>query len=172
MTVSGAGLLQHPDVVDAARSGGARIVLATGALLGLDAVRAAGSRESGAASGPSGPQRLLRRDLPELQADGGADPPRETPLRVRGERNQNGIKERQLELFADRMSTATLFANQLRLYFATFASSGGVSETRLRPCRGRQGPGRAKFLMVAVRISVSRVPPSFSSTCAWKEPFA
>ncbi len=41
VTVSAAGLLEHPDAVELARSGGGRIVLATGALLGLDAVRAA-----------------------------------------------------------------------------------------------------------------------------------
>ena len=41
VTVSGAGLLTHPDLVDVASENGARIILATGALLGLDAVRAA-----------------------------------------------------------------------------------------------------------------------------------
>jgi aspartate dehydrogenase len=41
VTVSGAGLLANPDIVDVARRHGARIILATGALLGLDAVRAA-----------------------------------------------------------------------------------------------------------------------------------
>ena len=41
VTVSGAGILANPDVVDLARAGGGRIILATGALLGLDAVRAA-----------------------------------------------------------------------------------------------------------------------------------
>lgn len=41
VTVSGAGILAHPEVVDLAREHGARIILATGALLGLDAVRAA-----------------------------------------------------------------------------------------------------------------------------------
>ena len=45
ITVSGAGLLIHPDVVDIARSNGAQIILATGALLGLDAVRAAAEGE-------------------------------------------------------------------------------------------------------------------------------
>ena len=45
VTVSGAGLLQHPDVVDIAAAHGGRIVLATGALLGLDAVRAAAEGE-------------------------------------------------------------------------------------------------------------------------------
>jgi len=41
VTVSGAGLLEHPEIIELARSHGARIELATGALLGLDAVRAA-----------------------------------------------------------------------------------------------------------------------------------
>lgn len=41
VTVSGAAILQHPDIVERARAGGGQIVLATGALLGLDAVRAA-----------------------------------------------------------------------------------------------------------------------------------
>ena len=34
---------------------------------------------------------------------------------------ENRIKEQQLALFADRTSTATLRANQLRLYFSSFA---------------------------------------------------
>lgn len=41
ITVSGAGLLQHPDIVEIARANGAQIILATGALLGLDGLRAA-----------------------------------------------------------------------------------------------------------------------------------
>lgn len=41
VTVSGAAILQHPEVVELADKNGAQIVLATGALLGLDAVRAA-----------------------------------------------------------------------------------------------------------------------------------
>lgn len=41
VTVSGAALMQWPEAVDLARDHGGRIVLATGALLGLDAVRAA-----------------------------------------------------------------------------------------------------------------------------------
>jgi aspartate dehydrogenase len=41
VTVSAAGILANPDIVQFARAHGARIILATGALLGLDAVRAA-----------------------------------------------------------------------------------------------------------------------------------
>jgi hypothetical protein len=39
---------------------------------------------------------------------------------VRGEM-ENRIKEQQLGLFADRTSTETMRANQLRLYFSSFA---------------------------------------------------
>ena len=41
VTVSGAALMQWPEAADLARAHGGRIILATGALLGLDAVRAA-----------------------------------------------------------------------------------------------------------------------------------
>lgn len=41
VTVSGAGILVHPEIVDIARRNNTQIILATGALLGLDAVRAA-----------------------------------------------------------------------------------------------------------------------------------
>lgn len=45
VTVSGAAILQNADLIERARSAGARIILATGALLGLDAVRAAAEGE-------------------------------------------------------------------------------------------------------------------------------
>ena len=41
LTVSAAALIEHMEVVDRARANGGRIIMATGALLGLDAVRAA-----------------------------------------------------------------------------------------------------------------------------------
>lgn len=41
ITVSGAAILQHPDIVELAARGRGQLILATGALLGLDAVRAA-----------------------------------------------------------------------------------------------------------------------------------
>ncbi|MEW6999352.1 aspartate dehydrogenase [Colwelliaceae bacterium BS250] len=41
VTVSGAAILQNPGIVDTAKQFGGQIILATGALLGLDAVRAA-----------------------------------------------------------------------------------------------------------------------------------
>tara|TARA_R110002110_G_scaffold91264_2_gene237526 strand:+ start:146477 stop:147286 length:810 start_codon:yes stop_codon:yes gene_type:complete len=45
VTVSGAAILQHPEIIEHAASNGGHIVLATGALLGLDAVRAAAEGE-------------------------------------------------------------------------------------------------------------------------------
>lgn len=45
VTVSGAALLSHPQLVAMAHDTGGRIVLATGALLGLDAIRAAAEGE-------------------------------------------------------------------------------------------------------------------------------
>lgn len=41
ITVSGAAILANPEIVDVAKRHGARMILATGALLGLDAIRAA-----------------------------------------------------------------------------------------------------------------------------------
>lgn len=41
VTVSGAAILENPEIVDIAKEHGGQIILATGALLGLDAVRAA-----------------------------------------------------------------------------------------------------------------------------------
>lgn len=45
VTVSAAALIENMDVVDIARQSGGRIIMATGALLGLDAVRAAAKGE-------------------------------------------------------------------------------------------------------------------------------
>ena len=74
---------------------------------------------------------------------------------------ENRIKEQQLWLFADRTSTATMRANQLRLYLATFA---GVLMTLLRQAglqgtalaRARADTIRARLLKVGARITVSR----------------
>lgn len=41
ITVSGAALLDHMDLADVARKGGGQLILATGAIVGLDAIRAA-----------------------------------------------------------------------------------------------------------------------------------
>jgi aspartate dehydrogenase len=62
VTVSAAALLDHPELVTEARLNGARIILATGALLGLDAVRAA-------AEGTVHSVRMVTRKPPRSLAD-------------------------------------------------------------------------------------------------------
>jgi hypothetical protein len=99
-----------------------------------------------------------------------AQPLYETLYCARGDM-ENRIKEQQLDLFADRTSAATLWANQLRLYFASFAYvllcalrrlglQGSVLE------RAQCGTLRLKLLKVAarMRVSVRRVVLSFSES--------
>ncbi len=83
---------------------------------------------------------------------------------------ENRIKEQQLDLFADRTSTATMRANQLRLYFSVFAGillqiirDVGLAGTKL--ARAQYGTIRVTLLKIAcqVRLSVRRVLFSLSS---------
>ena len=62
VTVSGAGILANPDIEDLARANGGRVILATGALLGLDAVRAA-------AEGQINEVRMITRKPPNALKD-------------------------------------------------------------------------------------------------------
>jgi hypothetical protein len=89
---------------------------------------------------------------------------------------ENRIKEQQLWLFADRTSTATMRANQLRLYFAAFA---GILLTILRRA-GLQGTElanarfdtiRARLIKLAgrIKVSVRRVRISLSSVYPLQE---
>jgi hypothetical protein len=82
---------------------------------------------------------------------------------------ENRIKEQQLDLFADRTSTHTLYANQLRLYFSSFAyvlacalRRLGLHGTELE--RAQCGTIRTRLLKVGaqVRVSVRKVWISFS----------
>jgi hypothetical protein len=97
---------------------------------------------------------------------------------ARGEM-ENRIKECQLHLFADRTSTATMRANQLRLWFASFAYVMLAALRRI----GLQGTDladatceslRLKLLKIGalVRISVRRVHISMASShpfqTAWR----
>ena len=73
---------------------------------------------------------------------------------------ENRIKEQQLALFADRTSAQTLRANQLRLYFASFAYTllellrrWGLAGTQL--ARAQCDTIRLKLLKIGVRIRVS-----------------
>ena len=85
---------------------------------------------------------------------------------------ENRIKEQQLWLFADRTSSATMRANQLRLTFSAFA---GALFTLLRQV-GLQGTplARARLLKVAARstVTVRKVWIAFPSGYPLQELFA
>jgi hypothetical protein len=92
---------------------------------------------------------------------------------------ENRIKECQLDLYADRTSTATLRANQLRLWFASMAyvllcamRRIGLAETRL--ARATCGTIRLKLLKIGalVRISVRRIRIAMVSACPAAEEWA
>ncbi len=91
---------------------------------------------------------------------------------------ENLIKECQLDLFADRTSTATLRANQLRLYLASFAYALlhglrrlGLAGTRW--AKAQNGTLQVKLLKVAarVRITARKVWLWFSSVCPYRDAF-
>jgi Transposase DDE domain group 1 len=73
---------------------------------------------------------------------------------------ENRIKEQQLDLFADRTSTGTMRANQLRLYFSSMAyilmhglRRLGLKDTEL--ARAQCGSIRLKLLKIGARIRIS-----------------
>jgi hypothetical protein len=97
---------------------------------------------------------------------------------ARGEM-ENRIKECQLDLFADRTSAASMRANQLRLWFASFAyvllsalRRIGLAQTPF--ARASCGTIRLKLLKIGalVRISVRRVVFAMASGCPWQAEFA
>ena len=90
---------------------------------------------------------------------------------ARGEM-ENRIKECQLDLYADRTSTATMRANQLRLWFATMAyvllcalRRIGLHDTKL--AAATCGTIRLKLLKIGalVRVSVRRIKIAMASGC-------
>jgi len=97
---------------------------------------------------------------------------------ARGEM-ENRIKECQLDLFADRTSAATMRANQLRLWLASFAyvlmhglRRIGLDETRF--ARATCGTIRTALLKIGalVTVSVRRVRIAMASACPWRMEFA
>ena len=73
---------------------------------------------------------------------------------------ENRIKECQLDLLADRTSTATMAANQLRLWFSSFACvllsalrRVALSDTEL--AQATCGSIRSKLLKLGARVTVS-----------------
>jgi len=92
---------------------------------------------------------------------------------------ENRIKEQQLDLFADRTSSHTMRANQIRLYFASFAyvlvsalRRLGLQDTEM--ARVQCGTIRLRLLKIGVRItlSVRKVWLSLSEGYPYAELFA
>jgi hypothetical protein len=92
---------------------------------------------------------------------------------------ENRVKECQPDLFADRTSAATMRANQLRLWFASFPylllatlPRIGLAHSRLAasPC----GTIRLKLLKIGaqVRLSVRRLKVAMASACPYAQEFA
>jgi Transposase DDE domain group 1 len=88
---------------------------------------------------------------------------------------ENRIKEQQLDLFADRTSAATLRANQLRLWFASFAyvlldalRRIGLRHTQF--ATATCGTIRLKLLKIGaqVRQSVRRIKVAMASACPYQ----
>jgi hypothetical protein len=97
---------------------------------------------------------------------------------ARGEM-ENRIKECQMDLFADRTSSATMRANQLRLWFASMAyvllcalRRIGLAHTKF--AKASCGTIRLKLLKIGalVRISVRRIKIAMSSACPDQRDFA
>ena len=97
---------------------------------------------------------------------------------ARGEM-ENRIKECQLDLFADRTSSATIRANQLRLWFASMAyvltcalRRIGLKDTQLEKATCRSL--RLKLLKIGalVRTSVRRVRIAMASAHPWRREWA
>jgi hypothetical protein len=91
---------------------------------------------------------------------------------------ENRIKECQLDLYADRTSAKTMRANQLRLWFASFAyvliaalRRLGLQHTRL--ANATCGTIRLKLLKIGaqVRVSVRRIKIAIASECPYGEAF-
>ena len=85
---------------------------------------------------------------------------------------ENRIKECQLALYADRTSTATMRANQLRLWFASMAyvllcalRRIGLHHTQF--AKATCGTIRLKLLKIGalVRVSVRRIKVAMASGC-------
>lgn len=91
---------------------------------------------------------------------------------------ENRIKECQLDLFADRTSTATMRSNQLRLWLSSFAyvlmqalRRLALAGTELQ--NATVGTIRLKLLKIGavVTVSVRRVKVALSSACPWQHLF-
>ncbi len=91
---------------------------------------------------------------------------------------ENRIKEQQLDLFADRTSSATMKANQMRLWFSSIAyvlmselRRIGLKGTEME--RAQSGTIRTRLLKIGaqVKISVRRVVIAMASGCPYASVF-
>ena len=91
---------------------------------------------------------------------------------------ENRIKEQQMYLFADRTSTATMRANQLRLWFSSVAYTllqtlrrVGLKGTSM--AKAQCGTIRLKLLKIGalVKVSVRRVLVSLAAGCPYQDIF-
>ncbi len=91
---------------------------------------------------------------------------------------ENRIKECQLDLYADRTSAHTMRANQLRLWFASFAyvlicalRRIGLAHTTL--ANATCGTIRLKLLKIGaqIRVSVRRIKVAMASACPYADEF-
>jgi hypothetical protein len=122
---------------------------------------------------PKGPnRRFIVTSLPASAID--ARTLYEDVYCARGE-VENRIKEQQLDLFADRTSAATMRANQLRLWFASFAyvllealRRIGLRHTQFAVATC--GTIRLKLLKIGaqVRVSVRRIKIAMASACPYQ----
>ena len=92
---------------------------------------------------------------------------------------ENRIKEQQLDLFADRTSTATMVANQLRLWFSSLAyvlletvQRIGLGHTEF--ANATASTIRLKLLKIGARVTVSvrRIKIAMASACPYQSEFA
>lgn len=96
---------------------------------------------------------------------------------ARGEM-ENKIKEQQLDLFADRTSTHTMRANQLRLWFSSVAYVLVSAVRRMalattRMAKSTCGSIRLKLFKIGahIKLSVRRVVIHFASACPYQDVF-
>jgi hypothetical protein len=92
---------------------------------------------------------------------------------------ENRIKECQLDLWADRTSTATMKANQLRLWFSSFAyvlieAVQRIALARTELAHATCGTIRLKLLKIDARITISvrRIKIAITLACPFQNEFA
>ena len=88
---------------------------------------------------------------------------------------ENRIKEQQLDLFADRTSAVTMRANQLRLWFASFAyvliealRRIGLRFTQFAPATSGTIRLKLRKIGAQVRVSVRRIKVAMASACPFQ----